>query len=95
MITAEVNVDETDIVNVQLGQPAEVTIDAIPKKIFKGDGHRNRETMRLCAPPASRRRSKPGSSQEAKDFKVVVTLQDPPPNLRPGFRRPQNHHRNT
>ena len=36
VITAEVKVDETDIVNVKLGQPAEVTIDAIPKKIFHG-----------------------------------------------------------
>src|SRR5579864_727204 len=32
VITAEVKVDETDIVNVQMGQPAQVTIDAIPKK---------------------------------------------------------------
>ena len=36
IITAEVKVDETDIVNVALGQPAEVTIDAIPKKTFHG-----------------------------------------------------------
>ena len=36
VITAEVKVDETDIVNVKLGQPAEVTIDAIPNKTFKG-----------------------------------------------------------
>ena len=36
VITAEVKVDETDIVNVKLGQPAEVSIDAIPKKKFKG-----------------------------------------------------------
>ena len=36
VITAEVRVDETDIVNVHLGQPAEVTIDAIPHKIFHG-----------------------------------------------------------
>ena len=36
LITAEVKVDETDIVNVKLGQPAEVSIDAIPKKTFKG-----------------------------------------------------------
>ena len=36
MITAEVKVDETDIVNVKLGQPAEVTIDALPNKTFKG-----------------------------------------------------------
>ena len=41
VITAEVKVDETDIVNVHLGQPAEVTIDAIPNKIFHGNGFRN------------------------------------------------------
>src|SRR5207247_1438761 len=35
VITAEVKVDETDIVNVTMGQPAEVSIDAIPKKTFK------------------------------------------------------------
>jgi HlyD family secretion protein len=36
VITSEVKVDETDIVNVKLGQPADVTIDAIPNKSFKG-----------------------------------------------------------
>ena len=36
IITAEVHVDETDIVSVKMGQPAEVTIDAIPNKTFKG-----------------------------------------------------------
>src|SRR5205814_7692 len=37
VVTAEVMVDETDIVNVKLGQKAEVTIDAIPKKKFEGE----------------------------------------------------------
>ncbi len=36
VITAEVKVDETDIVNVKLGQPADVTVDALPGKVFKG-----------------------------------------------------------
>ena len=36
VITAEVKVDETDIVNVKMGQSAEVSVDAIPKKKFKG-----------------------------------------------------------
>src|ERR1700758_4078896 len=36
VITAEVMVDETDIVNVHLGQPAEVTVDALPKQVFHG-----------------------------------------------------------
>ena len=43
VITAEVKVDETDIVNVRLGQPAEVTIDAIPKKTFKAVVTRDRQ----------------------------------------------------
>ena len=36
VITAEVKVDETDIVNVALGQPADVSVDALPGKVFKG-----------------------------------------------------------
>src|SRR4029077_18940093 len=36
VITAEVMVDETDIVNIKLGQPAEVTVDALPRQVFKG-----------------------------------------------------------
>ena len=36
VITAEVKVDETDIVNVKIGQPADVTVDALPGKVFKG-----------------------------------------------------------
>jgi HlyD family secretion protein len=84
IITAEVQVDETDIVNVQLGQPAQVTIDAIPKKTFKavvtqiGDNAIVRSTGVSTSQQTS-------SSQEAKDFKVVVTLQDPPEDLRPGL----------
>jgi HlyD family secretion protein len=84
VITAEVRVDETDIVNVRLGQPAEVSIDAIPKKVFKavvseiGDNAIVRSTGVSTSQATS-------ASQEAKDFKVVVTLQDPPLNLRPGL----------
>jgi HlyD family secretion protein len=84
VITAEVKVDETDIVNVQMGQTAQVTIDAIPKKIFKavvtqiGDNAIVRSTGVSTSQQAS-------TSQEAKDFKVVVTLVDPPDDLRPGL----------
>ncbi len=84
VITAEVRVDETDIVNVRLGQPAEVSIDAIPKKIFKavvseiGDNAIVRSTGVSTSQQTS-------ASQEAKDFKVVVTLQETPENLRPGL----------
>ncbi len=42
VVTSEVKVDETDIVNVKIGQDADVTIDAVPGKIFQGKGHGNR-----------------------------------------------------
>ena len=84
VITAEVKVDETDIVNVQLGQPAQVTIDAIPRKSFKAVVTKigNNAIVRSTGVSTSQQTS---SSQEAKDFKVVVTLQDPPEDLRPGL----------
>lgn len=84
IITAEVKVDETDIVNVKLGQPAEVTIDAIPRKVFKGTVTEIGDNAMLRSTGLSTSQSTSGS-QEAKDFKVVVTLQDPPENLRPGM----------
>lgn len=84
VITAEVKVDETDIVNVKLGQPAEVTIDAIPKKKFKGTVTEigNNALLRSTGVATSQTT---GGTQEAKDFKVVVTLEEPPENLRPGL----------
>jgi HlyD family secretion protein len=84
VITSEVKVDETDIVNVQLGQSAEVTIDAIPHKIFHGKVTEigNNAIVRSTGVATSQQSS---TSQEAKDFKVVVTLLDPPPDLRPGL----------
>jgi HlyD family secretion protein len=84
VITAEVKVDETDIVNVQLGQPAEVAIDAIPKKVFHAVVTEigNNAIVRSTGVATSQSTS---ASQEAKDFKVVVTLSDPPEDLRPGL----------
>jgi HlyD family secretion protein len=84
VITAEVKVDETDIVNVKLGQAAEVTIDAIPKKSFKGlvTEIGNNAIVRSTGLATTQQTT---ASQEAKDFKVVVTLQEPPENLRPGL----------
>lgn len=83
-ITAEVKVDETDIVNVQLGQPADVAIDAIPDKSFKGEVIEigNTAILRSTGLAASQSAI---SSQEAKDFKVVVRLLNPPAEIRPGL----------
>ena len=84
VITAEVKVDETDIVNVHLGQPAEVTIDAIPKKIFHGTVSEigDNAIVRSSGVSTSQQTT---ASEEAKDFKVVVNLQDAPMDLRPGL----------
>ncbi len=84
VITAEVKVDETDIVNVRLGQPAEVTIDAIPKKVFHGTVSEigDNAIVRSSGVSTSQQAT---ASEEAKDFKVVVTVTDAPQDLRPGL----------
>ncbi len=84
LITAEVKVDETDIVNVVLGQVSDIAIDAIPNKTFKGHVTEigNTAILRSTGLAASQSAI---SSQEAKDFKVVVALDNPPDEIRPGL----------
>src|SRR5438045_389754 len=84
IVTAEVKVDETDIVNVQMGQDADVTIDAVPGKIFHGKVTEIGSQAVLRSSGLATTQSTT-STQEAKDFKVVVTLDSPPENLRPGL----------
>jgi HlyD family secretion protein len=84
IVTAEVKVDETDIVSVRIGQEADVTIDAVPGKIFKGKVTEigSQAVLRTSGLATTQSTT---SNQEAKDFKVVVTLASPPENLRPGL----------
>lgn len=84
LITAEVKVDETDIVNVKLGQVADVNVDAIPNKTFKGRVIEIGNTAILRSTGLAASQSAV-SSQEAKDFKVVVALNDPTEEIRPGL----------
>jgi HlyD family secretion protein len=84
VITAEVKVDETDIVNVALGQPADVTVDAIPGKIFKGHVTEVGDQALLRSTGMATSQSTSGQ-EEAKDFKVVITLDDPSDDLKPGL----------
>jgi HlyD family secretion protein len=81
VIEAELEVDETDIPLVQLGQPAKVTIDAIPDKTFTGKvaeiGNSPIQQQGSQAPPATAR--------TATNFKVTVTINDQIPDVRPGF----------
>jgi HlyD family secretion protein len=84
LITAEVKVDETDIVNVKLNQIADITVDAIPNQTFKGHVIEigNTAIVRSTGVAASQSAV---SSQEAKDFKVVVAVDNPPDSIRPGL----------
>jgi HlyD family secretion protein len=84
VITAEVKVDETDIVNIKIGQPAEVTVDALPGKVFKGHVTLVGDQALLRSTGVATSQSTTGT-EEAKDFKVVVTLDNPTSELRPGL----------
>jgi HlyD family secretion protein len=75
IIEAEVQVDETDIVNVSVGQIAEVKVDALPDKPLKG----------VVTEIGNSAIQKTGQTQDAKDFKVVIQLEEPAAALRPGL----------
>src|SRR3989475_927699 len=84
IITAEVKVDETDIVNVRLGQEARIKVDALGDRMLLGQVTEigNSALTRSSGTAAG---TVTGTGQEAKDVKVVVTLDDPPQELRPGL----------
>ncbi|WP_419806893.1 efflux RND transporter periplasmic adaptor subunit [Terriglobus sp.] len=73
VITAEVKVDETDVVNVKLNQPVDVTVDALPGKVFKGRVTEVGDQALLRTTGIATSQSTTGT-EEAKDFKIVVTL---------------------
>ena len=84
IITAEVKVDETDIVNVALGQEADVTVDALPGKVFKGHVTEVGDQALLRSTGVATSQSTSGT-EEAKDFKVVVTVDQATDLLKPGL----------
>jgi HlyD family secretion protein len=79
VIEAEVEVDETDIPLVQFGQIATVTIDAIPDTTFRG------KVTEIGNSPIQATGAQTGTQRTATNFKVVVTLDDQVPDVRPGF----------
>src|ERR1700723_187408 len=85
IVTAEVKVDETDITNVREGQPAEVTIDAIPGKTFKGHVTQVGELAILRSSGQAATTQTTANTQEARDFKGGGTVDEPPEALRPGL----------
>jgi len=84
VMEVEVMVDETDIRNVALGQSAEVRVDALEGVKIRGD---LTEIGSSAIPRGGSQAAAAAAStaNQAKDFKVTVTLQDPPAALRPGL----------
>ena len=76
VMEVEVEVDETDVVGVKLGQTAHIRVDAFPSVVFSG---------RITEIGSSALQKAATTAQESKDFKVVVTLEDPPQKLKPGL----------
>ncbi len=73
IIEAEVEVDETDIVDLELNQEADVSVDALRDEVLKGIVTEIGNSAIAT------------TTDEAKDFKVVIQLTDPPSLLRPGL----------
>ena len=79
-IEAELEVDETDIPTVALDQAASITIDAVPDRMFRG-----RVTEIGNSPIQTGNTTNATGTPQATNFKVVVTLEEEIPDVRPGF----------
>ncbi|MGE5346489.1 MAG: efflux RND transporter periplasmic adaptor subunit, partial [Acidithiobacillales bacterium] len=77
VVDAEMEVDETDIPHVKLGQKAKLTFDAYPEKKFDG------KVTEIGGSPITK--SALGTDSSAVTFKVKVQVLEPPRNIRPGF----------
>jgi HlyD family secretion protein len=86
VMEVEILVDETDIRNVALGQPAEVRVDALQGLKIKGEVTEiGASAIPRGATVAGQTTGAASTANQAKDFKVTVTLKDPPASLRPGL----------
>lgn len=79
VIEAELEVDETDIPLVQIGQPATIRVDAVPNREFRG------RVTEIGNSPIQTTGTQAAGQRTATNFKVVVTLEGSGPELRPGF----------
>jgi len=79
IIQAEVEVDETNVPHVQIGQPAKITIDAIPDRTFKG------HVSEIGNSPIQAASGAAATGTQATNFKVAVILDEKVPDVRPGF----------
>lgn len=75
-IEAQVDVDETDVVDVKPGQEAEIEVDALPDTVLHGQVKEISNTATTTGY---------GTQEEVTNFRVKITLLDPHPSLRPGM----------
>lgn len=75
VMEVEVEVDETDVINIKMGHPAEIRIDAFSEQTIKGK----------VTEIGSSALQKLTATEESRDFKVVITLENPPDGLKPGL----------
>jgi HlyD family secretion protein len=81
VMEAVVQVDETDIPEIELGDSASIVIDAFPDRTFAG---RVTEISHSSVRPPESLQGGTGAGQgQAVDFEVVITLDTPPSGLRP------------
>jgi HlyD family secretion protein len=85
VMETEVMVDETDIRSLSLGQEAEVRVDALEGVKIKGQVTEIGSSAIVRATGAATQTTTTSTANQAKDFKVTVTLVDPPATLRPGL----------
>jgi HlyD family secretion protein len=78
VMEVEVEVDETDVIGVVLGQTADVRVDAFPDRVFEG------KVTEIGSSALQKTGVSAAAAQESKDFKVVITLDDPR-LLKPGL----------
>ncbi|HMA28589.1 MAG TPA: efflux RND transporter periplasmic adaptor subunit [Thermoanaerobaculia bacterium] len=77
VVEGEMEIDETDIPHVKVGQTAKLTFDAYPDKKFDG------VVTEIGGSPITK--SALGTDSSAVNFKVKVEVKNPPSNIRPGF----------
>jgi HlyD family secretion protein len=80
VIQTKVNVDETDVVRVKLGDSVEVSIDAFPDTVFMGRVTKIANSALLAQAAAS---AATGTNDRAVDYEVEITLINPPSDVRP------------
>ena len=88
VMECEVMVDETDFRNLKLGQEAKIKVDALEGLELKGDVTEIGSSALVRgsgSQAASQTALGANTGNQPKDFKVTITIKDPPPNLRPGL----------